>query len=63
MAEVVNLRLARKAKARAEKDRKVAENRAVFGRSKDETALFQATAKLERRRLDAHSLNRDGEEP
>ena len=63
MAEIVNLRLARKAKARVEKDRKAAENRAAFGRPKDETALFEASAELARRQLEAHRLKRDGEEP
>ena len=34
MAEIVNLRLARKAKARAAKEANAAANRAAFGRSK-----------------------------
>lgn len=36
MADVVNLRLARKARARATKDADAAANRAAFGRTKDE---------------------------
>ncbi len=36
MAEIVNLRHARKQKARIDKERAAAENRAVFGRTKDE---------------------------
>ena len=62
MAEIVNLRLARKARGRVEKDRKAAENRAAFGRPKDETALSEASAGLERRKLEAHRLKGDDEE-
>lgn len=42
MADVINLRQARKQKARAEKDLKAAENRAQFGRSKHEKTLTRA---------------------
>jgi hypothetical protein len=62
MADIVNLRLARKAKTRAEKDRTAAENRAAFGRPKDATALSEASAELARRKLEAHRLEHDGEE-
>lgn len=36
MAEIVNLRQARKHKARAEKERRATENRAAFGRTRGE---------------------------
>lgn len=36
MAEIINLRMARKAKARAETDKQAAENRVKFGQKKAE---------------------------
>jgi hypothetical protein len=42
MAEVINLRTARKQAARREKEARAAENRAIHGRSKAERALQQA---------------------
>ena len=42
MAEVINLRQARKQKARTEKEHKAAENRAQYGRSKHEKAVTRA---------------------
>ena len=42
MAEVVNLRLARKAKARAEADAAAATNRAKHGRTKADKARVKA---------------------
>jgi hypothetical protein len=51
-AETVNLRQARKAKARAEKEAQAAENRVKFGRSKAEKRLAAATEDLAARRLD-----------
>ena len=47
MADIINLRLVRKASKRAEAEQKAAENRAKFGRSKDEK---------DRDRLDAARL-------
>ncbi len=49
MADVINLRLARKAKARAEAGGKAAQNRALHGLSK---------AERERQRLDAQRAAR-----
>jgi hypothetical protein len=54
MAEIVNLRRVRKAKARQTKDEKAAQNRAAFGRSNTERALSEAQAKLAERHLDGH---------
>jgi len=54
MGEVVNLRLKRKSKARDEAADKGAQNRAAFGRAKDEkklTTLLQAKAE---KNLDGH---------
>ena len=47
MAEIVNLRLARKAKERAAKEKTAATNRAAFGRSKAEKRADRAA--IERR--------------
>ena len=62
MAEVVNLRRARKAKLRAEKEAVAAQNRARFGRPQHGRKL---TATLEEKRehsLSLHSLaDREGE--
>jgi hypothetical protein len=54
MAEIVNLRRARKRKARDDKSTKAAENRATFGRSKSEKKLDSATKKLSSKLLDNH---------
>jgi hypothetical protein len=54
MAEIINLRQARKRKARTEKDARAAENRIAFGRPKAERQLAEAEKDLGRRRLDAH---------
>ena len=54
MAEIVNLRKARKAKARADADALAAENRLKFGRTKHEKRQTEAAKDLDARRLDAH---------
>jgi hypothetical protein len=54
MGEVVNLRLKRKAKMRAEAADKAAENRATFGRSKAEKDLTSAQKDKAERSLDGH---------
>ena len=57
MAELINLRLARKAKARGEADRLAAVNRVAHGRSKAEKQRSRAEAERARLRLDG--LKRD----
>ncbi|MGB3148093.1 MAG: DUF4169 family protein [Paracoccaceae bacterium] len=52
MAEIVNLRQARKTRARADKGVKAAENALRFGRSKAEKQLEQARADKARADLD-----------
>lgn len=42
MADVINLRQARKQKARSEKEQQAAENRAQYGRTKHEKAVTRA---------------------
>jgi len=57
MTEIVNLRRARKAKARSESEKTAAENRAKFGAGKAEKQIVDAREALERRRLDQHRLS------
>lgn len=52
MADVINLRQARKVKARTEKAAKAEQNRAKFGRSKAEKSLQKAENAKEERALD-----------
>jgi hypothetical protein len=61
MAEIINLRQARKQKARAEKEVRANENRIAFGRTKAEKNLSQAEQNLAKGRLDSHK--RDDEKP
>ncbi|MFL5158344.1 MAG: DUF4169 family protein [Microvirga sp.] len=62
MAEIINLRQARKQKARAEKEARANENRVAFGRTKAEKNLSQAEQDLAKNRLDSHKRN-DDEKP
>jgi hypothetical protein len=59
MSEIVNLRRARKTKARAAAADKAAENRLRFGASKAERDLLTAREDLEDRHLDAHRRARE----
>ncbi|MDJ0931184.1 DUF4169 family protein [Breoghania sp.] len=64
-ADIINLRQARKARRRADKETKAAENRVRFGQSKadKETAKAEtekATRSLEGHRLDPPSRDDDG---
>jgi hypothetical protein len=54
MAEIVNLRLARKKKVRADKETRASENRVAFGRSKAERQATRAEKEIAARRLDLH---------
>ncbi|MDJ0450255.1 DUF4169 family protein [Methylocystis sp. JR02] len=54
MAEVVNLRRARKDRAKREKEAQAQENRISFGRTKTERDLTDAQKRLEAAKLDAH---------
>jgi hypothetical protein len=54
MAEIVNLRQARKKKVRADKAREADNNRAAFGRSKDERERSRRLAEQGERHLDGH---------
>ncbi len=54
MAEIINLRRARKAKARADAETQAAANRVAFGRTKAEKSGQAAQNALEVRRIEAH---------
>ncbi|MGO4386869.1 DUF4169 family protein [Microvirga sp. 2YAF29] len=62
MAEIINLRQARKNKTRADKEARADQNRISFGRTKTEKELTKAERELEQRRLDSHKRD-DGETP
>lgn len=57
MAEIINLKAARKAKARAEKERTADVNRAKFGRTKDERARADAEKEQIGRTLEGARLD------
>jgi hypothetical protein len=59
MAEIVNLRQARKRKARTDKEALAASNRIAFGRSKAERRLGDARQDLADRRLDGHRRDQE----
>lgn len=54
MADIVNLRTARKRKARLEKQEISAQNRAQFGKTKSERQRQDAEKSLEITKLDGH---------
>jgi len=56
MAEVINLRLARKARARRTATERAAENRARHGRTRTERALETAEVERAARLLEGHKL-------
>jgi hypothetical protein len=58
-ADIVNLRRARKAKARAEREKTATDNRLAFGRSKAEKQLTKAEREREQRAIDAHRREPD----
>jgi hypothetical protein len=58
MADVINLRQARKQKARSEKEQQAAENRAQYGRSKHEKAVTRALKTQVEKALDQGKLEK-----
>ncbi len=59
MADIVNLRQARKAKARDEAEARASANRAKHGRPKAERNAAAAEERLAERRLEGHRLDGD----
>ncbi len=62
MAEIVNLRLQRKRKARSEKEAAAAEKRAQHGLTKAERERLSAQRKLDARHLAQHRRDESGDE-
>ncbi|MCO5065419.1 MAG: DUF4169 family protein [Rhizobiaceae bacterium] len=62
MADVVNLRLARKRKQREEAGREAAHNRAAHGRTKAEKRAAQDEHDTQLRRLEGHRLTKPDEQ-
>jgi hypothetical protein len=63
MAEIVNLRRARKQRARQDADKQAEQNRITFGRSKTERLVTQAEREKAARALDGHRLPADDGKP
>ena len=61
MAEIINLRQARKKKKRAEKEQRAGNNRVAFGRTKAEKALSQTEKAREEARHGGGKLRPDAE--
>jgi predicted DNA-binding ribbon-helix-helix protein len=60
MADIVNLRRARKDKARADKEARAAENRAKFGRTSEQKRLAEARERLAERQGGTSARRQDG---
>lgn len=58
-ADIVNLRQARKRKAREIADRKADTNRIAFGATKAERSLRETEKAIADRRIDGHRLEKD----
>ena len=61
MAEIINLRMARKARKRADPQQAAAENRARHGRTKAQKALDRAEADKVARTIDGARREREDE--
>lgn len=59
MSEIVNLKRARKNKARAAAEAEAAQNRVAHGRSKVEKELAKAERQNNQRKLDGHKRDDD----
>jgi hypothetical protein len=59
MAEIVNLKRARKGKARAERENQAATNRRRFGRTKAEKTVDTQTTEREGKALQGKKLEKD----
>lgn len=62
MAEIINLRQARKKKKRAEKEQRADNNRIAFGRTKAEKALSRKEKARDKRRHEGGKLGPDAEQ-
>ena len=57
-AAIINLRQARKVKARDSKDKRATQNRAKFGRSKSETEIARLESARHKRSIDGAKLEK-----
>jgi hypothetical protein len=62
MAEIVNLNRARKAKARAEKEKTAEANRVAHGTPKAQRKLTKAQEKQAEQRLSGHKLENENDQ-
>lgn len=63
MAEIINLRRARKQRARQDAEAQAQQNRVAFGRSKAERSLTEAERDKAARALEGHRLPGEDGEP
>lgn len=63
MADIVNLRQARKARARVEHDKKAEENRRLHGMTKAERERADDARERLERHLEGHRRETDGDKP
>ena len=63
MAEIVNLRRARKQRARQDAEKQAQQNRISFGRTKAERSLTDAERDKAAQALEGHRLPGEGDEP
>ncbi|MGL4729718.1 MAG: DUF4169 family protein [Bosea sp. (in: a-proteobacteria)] len=61
MADIINLRRARKAKAKSQAETLAGNNRLAFGRTKAEKQQSAAIKSLEARQLDGHKRTPDND--
>ncbi len=59
MAEVINLRLQRKTKARVKKEKTASENRRKHGQTKEEKRKVQFTSERTKKHIDGHKRESD----
>lgn len=62
MTDIINLRQHRKSKARAADEKKAAENRRVFGRTKGEKKRAAVEEEKAKARLEGHKREREEED-
>ena len=63
MGDIINLRQARKAKARADKDRLAQSNRAKFGRTKAERLVQSLEEERNNRQIEGARRDNKGSDP
>lgn len=61
MSDIINLRQARKSKARITKEQAAAQNRVIFGQTKANKALATAQSALANSRLNGARLDQEGD--